>query len=191
MSETVFKNYAALSDEQLVVLVKEGNGACFDILSERYRGIINKIADVYKETCSLSDLVYVGKVGLANAVMFYRSDRGASFKTFAYKCIELRMIDLVRKAASGKMLSPKKVLSLDDTDVSVADDPETLFIEKERINALISSIKSQLSDFEYRVFCDYAFGKSYKEIALNTGKSEKAVENALARVRRKIVKIKR
>ena len=91
----------------------------------------------------------------------------------------------------GKRVPPELVFPLDD--ISVADskrDPERMFIEKEQMDLLFKSIKSRLSDYEYRVFCAFISGKSYKEIAAETGADVKSLENALARARKKISEIK-
>ena len=65
---------------------------------------------------------------------------------------------------------------------------EQVVIEKESYNALENTIKSELSDFEYQVLCEFLLGKSYADIAETLGVSVKSVDNALKRIRSKIRK---
>lgn len=191
MSEITSENFLVLPDEKLVSLIKAGNNECFLILHKRYSKIIESIADKYASVCSHHDLIYYGSIGFADAVMSYRDDLGASFKTFAKICINSEMQDYIRKANADMRIPRELLLSIEDVNVSDDNDPESMFIKREYIDSLISSIKSKLSGFEYSVFYEFACGKSYKEIAAKTGKSEKAVENALSRARGKVREIKR
>lgn len=183
--------FSALSDEQLVALAREGSNECFELLYNKYLPLITGIAGEYEDVSARVDPVYAGNVGFAGAVMAYDSARGASFKTFARHCITARIADALAKEKKGKRVPPELVFPLDD--ISVADskrDPERMFIEKEQIDLLFKSIKARLSDYEYRVFCEVVSGKSYKEIAAETGADVKSLENALARARKKISGIK-
>ena len=191
MSAKNAENYTAFSDEQLVSLIRTGNNECFTVLRDRYLKIIESIADKYSAVCARNDLVYTGAVGFADAVMSYRDDMGASFKTFAHACIKSNMIDLCKKANSSKYIPRDLLASIDDVDAVDYDDPESLIIKKEYFDLLFAAMKSKLSALEYKVFIKSASGKSYKEIAAEIGKNEKTVENALARARAKVKELKR
>ena len=191
MSESVSENFAVLPDERLVTLIKSGNNECFMILRKRYFGVIENYADKYSALCVRNDLVYAGIVGFADAIMSYRDDTGASFKTFAKTCIKSSMLDLCKKANNSKRIPKDLVASLEEVEVADSNDPESLFIKKEYFDLLFDLIKSKLSDLEYSVIRKSAEGMTYKEIAARVGKSEKAVENALLRARAKIKELKR
>ena len=47
-------------------------------------------------------------------------------------------------------------------------------------------LQSLLSDFELRVLGGYQIGKSYREIAVELRCKTKSVDNALARIKRKV-----
>jgi RNA polymerase sporulation-specific sigma factor len=47
-------------------------------------------------------------------------------------------------------------------------------------------LKQMLSDFELNVLAGYQIGKSYREIALELHCKTKSVDNALARIKRKV-----
>ncbi|MBO4432022.1 MAG: sigma-70 family RNA polymerase sigma factor [Clostridia bacterium] len=180
-----------LSDEKLVSLVKSGNNECFDVLHERYGKLIESFAEKYSAVCIKSDLVDAGISALSDAIISYREDAGASFKTFAKTCIESNMLDVCKKANNSKRIPKDLVEPLDGVDLPDSNDPESLLIKKEYFDLLLGSIKSKLSDLEYSVIYKTALGMSYKEIAAQIGKGEKSVENALLRARQKIKELKR
>lgn len=191
MSENKAENFAGFPDEKLVSLIKSGNNECFTVLNGRYCKVIESYADRYSPFCVRSELVDAGNAGFSDAIMSYREDMGASFKTFVNTCIKSNIIDLCKKANTGKRI-PKDLLEpLEDVHTADGDDPESLFIKKEYFDLLFDLIKSKLSEFEYTVIRKAASGMSYKEISVQVGKSEKAVENALTRARAKIKNIER
>ena len=59
-------------------------------------------------------------------------------------------------------------------------------INKERYNTIGEKIKSHLSKFELKVLEYYLDGKSYQEIAELLDKPQKAIDNALQRIRHKV-----
>ena len=180
-----------LSDEKLVSLVKSGNSECFAVLHERYGKLIESLADKYSAFSVRNDLVDAGIAALSDAIVSYREDAGASFKTFVKTCIESNMRDVCKKSNNSKRIPKDLVEPLDGVDLPDGNDPESLVIKKEYFDLLLESIKSKLSDLEYSVIYKTAAGMSYKEIAAQIGKSEKSVENALLRARQKIKELKR
>ena len=68
-----------------------------------------------------------------------------------------------------------------------AKDPETLFIDNETIRSVRAYINEKLSAFEKKVFTLYLQNKSYQQIAEETGKNVKSVDNAIQRVKRKLI----
>ena len=64
--------------------------------------------------------------------------------------------------------------------------PEEIIINKERYRIMGEKIQSLLSKFEKQVLGYYLQGRSYHDIALELGKPQKAVDNALQRVKRKL-----
>ena len=66
------------------------------------------------------------------------------------------------------------------------DEPSGRVIERESLQRIDSLIRAALSDFEYRVWCLYASGKTAGEIAQIFGSSKKSIENAVFRIRKKL-----
>ena len=69
---------------------------------------------------------------------------------------------------------------------SEVQNPETLVIENEETKVLHEMLQQVLSDFEWHVLAGYQIGKSYREIAVELHCKTKSVDNALARIKRKV-----
>ena len=67
--------------------------------------------------------------------------------------------------------------------------PETLFIDRERVEYLEGQIDKELSSFEKQVLDLYLTGMSYSQIARVLGREEKSTDNALQRLKGKIKKM--
>jgi RNA polymerase sporulation-specific sigma factor len=78
---------------------------------------------------------------------------------------------------------------LDELTDREQSDPETLFLDKERVAYLEKTIDSELSPFEKQVLDLYLTGMSYSQIAKVLGRDEKSTDNALQRMKTKIRKI--
>lgn len=63
---------------------------------------------------------------------------------------------------------------------------EAILIDRENVTALKEEMKKSLSSLENQVFQLYAAGNGYVEIAEILGKTPKAVDNALRRIRKKM-----
>ena len=67
-----------------------------------------------------------------------------------------------------------------------ARNPEEMVIDQENLEFLESCIEQELSSFEMQVLELYLTGMSYTEIARVLGKTDKATDNAMHRVKTKI-----
>ena len=188
MDTVQFEKPDKLSDEQLVARVQAGEYEYFGVLLKRHIGLIKYIAFNNCPGIENEDAQSEGFLSFFKAVKLYSPDKGASFKTFFSMTVKSDMLDLNKKKNAKRQI-PEDILSSVDVDnVEDADSPESLFIRKESIKSFFDNAKSKLSSFEYTVFCDKYFGKSYAEIAAETGKSKKAIGAALVRARKKISK---
>ena len=65
-------------------------------------------------------------------------------------------------------------------------EPSYRLLEKENLKQFEQKIKDILSEFEWLVFCLYIQKKSYAEIAKEINRSEKSVDNAIYRIKKKL-----
>lgn len=195
-------NYENMTDEQLVTLTKNDEGA-LEYLMEKYKNLVLKKSRPYFLIgADKDDLIQEGMIGLYKAIMDYNEDKNAAFKTFANLCITRQIITAVKTSTRQKHMPLNSYLSLDkplfdeETDVTVGEnitselftEPEQQIIHTEDINNIKSGIETVLTDMEKRVLKLYLAGKSYKEISEVLNKPAKSIDNALQRVKKKLEK---
>lgn len=184
------ENYSEHSEEKLVELYKNGDGAAFDELYARYKRIINAAArSYYLGGGDKDDLLQEGFLGLLKAADSYDGARG-SFKTYAYVCIRSKIISAVKSAKSYKNKPLIDYVSIygPSTELQklLSDDPEDKLIDGENSAEFIQAINKKLSKLEIIVLKLYLEGLSYAEIGARVGRDGKSVDNAMQRVKKKI-----
>ncbi|MBR1823201.1 MAG: sigma-70 family RNA polymerase sigma factor [Ruminococcus sp.] len=174
------------TDEELAALARTDKSAAAALVS-RYSQLILIKSKIYanSETDS-EDLHQEGFMSLLKAINAYDPSKGAKFSTFAEVCIVNRMRTVA--ARSGKENSNSE--SIDDetaADVlSVDETPESIYLYKEFFSELLKCIDTELSDAEAKAFHLCMQGDSYKQAAQKLGVTEKSVDNAMQRARKKI-----
>lgn len=178
------------SDAALAVMAADGSGEAFDLLAQRMAPVMNTLAMRYRHVSGLEaeDLLQEGLLGLLAAVHAYQPLNGAFF-SFAAACIRNRMISLVRRHL------PAVDFETSDAEASLAElpdegqaDPVSLLIAKEEAQRLFCRLRELLTPLEYRVLTAHLAKNTYRQIAEKLAISEKAVDNALQRVRQKLSK---
>ena len=130
------------------------------------------------------DALQEGIIGLFAAVKTYDPNRGVKFETYAASCIQ-NAVTAAQRAAGRKKNGPlNNSLPLDEEHSSPG--PEEITIRKEQMEATLEAISTRLSPFEREVLDCFLDGSSYQQIAEQLGRTPKAVENALFRLRRKL-----
>lgn len=135
------------------------------------------------------DLLQEGAIGLMDAVAHFDPASGTPFRAYASVCIEHRIISALRAQGRQKNLPLNESVPLDDLKSSTAlsyADPENVFFGRERLQRVLQAIRTRLSPLERRVLEGYLGGRSYREVASRLGLTEKSVDNALQRIRRKL-----
>jgi len=177
--------YSGMSDEELADRAAADKLAC-EALLLRYTKLIFIKAAVYSASESdRDDLCQEGLMALLKAITSYDKGRNAKFSTFAEVCVVNRLRSVCARAAKA----PAVCESIDDfgEDVlSESETPESIYMNKEFFSELRSAVENALSGTERRVFDTVIRGASYRETAEKLGISEKSVDNAMQRARRKI-----
>lgn len=179
-----------LDDTALCALVCDGNEPAFEEITHRYKGLIRLISKDYSYPgFDSSDFMQLGLLGLYSACKTYKSESALSFKNFAAVCIRRRYISLVRSLLNQKSIPADALVSIDHVqNLDAASTPEALLLDKENDRLFYELVKNKLSHMEMCALKGYIGGMSYSEIAESTGLSTKAVDNALQRVRKKLLK---
>jgi len=173
-----------LSDEELVVMARadSSSGAVAELLS-RVSGFVSYKASQFAWSGSQDkqDFQQQGLIGVLLAIRSYDAGKGAKFSTYACRSAINSMIALYEQ--QNKRSVPTVTLeSLYSTDFGTYDE----FSSYEAVEEIAEKIKTRLSDFERTVLAIYLRGGSYAQIAAQTGKSVKSIDNAVQRIRRKL-----
>ncbi len=179
----------ALPDDALAAAVREDPEA-FPVLLARYQRLTLHIAgSVAKNAADAEDFAQEGLLGLLSAVNSYDPSQGAGFRTYAVICIRNRILnaakgqDALLNAADHSLDDPAYS---DDLFTGEAESPEYRYLAKERISELYAMLADVLSRQELEIFSLSVSGFSYREIADRMQISEKSVDNAIQRSRRKL-----
>lgn len=183
------------SDEELCTLVCRGDREAEECLVARYGRVVRICARPYFLAGGDSeDLIQEGMIGLLSAIRGFQPQDTSSFRTYAETCIRNRLYSAIRSAAQGKHTPLNHSVSLEAEHLEEAVDasrrflnenPEDTLIDREEQLDRLSVLTSRLSKFENIVLEWYLKGYSYTKIAEMTGKSHKAVDNAVQRIRHK------
>ena len=195
-------NYSKIDDNDLQKLAVKGDSMAEEALVERYMRLVRMCArPLFLAGGDSEDLIQEGMFGLISAIRQYNSAQNTSFKTFAEHCIKNRLLTAVRSASSTKHIPLNAGVSLDTLLSDESQTPPLAYAEmfqtspeeqvlarenKRNKEEFFLSILEKLSKFEKCVLRNYLNGLSYKEIAQISCKDEKAVDNAIQRIRRKL-----
>lgn len=172
---------------RLIARYKSGDVDAFDKICEQFGNMVKSIARAYFLVGGdREDLLQEGFLGLLKAVNGYEEEHGIAFSTYAYTCILNNIKKAVRKANSKTNLLLSNAIPLETVTLINTKNPEDLMITTETGEEIKNEVKKLLSPFEYRVFELYLSGLSYKEIATETEKQTKSIDNALKRIKEKI-----
>lgn len=193
--------FLLFTDEELVLLAQKGNKEASEFITAKYFSYVrNKSRAYYLVGGEVEDIIQEGLIGLYEAIKDYSPDKQASFKTFMDICVTRQIMTAIKTASRQKHIplntyvSLNKPLFSDETDKSYEDalvlsrkeDPESLYLDHEKTNEINKEIKNSLSNFEYEVLKLYLQGVSYLNIAKVLEKEEKAIDNAIQRIRKKL-----
>lgn len=194
----------SVDDGFLIALSKQGDPLALDQLVKRYHGFVRlKASSYFLAGGDSEDLIQEGLVGLYKAIRDYRTDREASFRSFAELCITRQIITAVKTATRNKHRPLNGYVSFASSPAGAASDggegtldeliagpevrdPLLQAISSEELESLVGCLSSQLSELESRALSLYLDGRSYEEIGELCDCGPKAIDNALQRVKRKV-----
>lgn len=183
------------TDEQLCQRSAEGDPQAETELVRRYGRMVRACArPLFLAGGDSEDLIQEGMLGLLTAIRGYDPGRDALFRTYAEICIRSRLLSAVRAAQGGKHTPLNHSVSyepplFDGTSAhlfSSAESPEDVVIGREELKERLDALKGQLSELEAQILTPYLSGLSCREIARRVGRSQKSVDNAIQRIRRKM-----
>ena len=198
MAESGNMDWYSLSDEECVIAAQGGNEDALNHIIARYRNYVYSKANTYFLVgADKDDVAQEGLIGLYKAAREYNSSMGCSFKHFAGVCVSRQIITAIKAATRKKHGPLNSYISLDKQEeydveesfdgVMEAESPEDIVISRENLENIECKIAKALSKMEMQVFMYYTQGLSYEEIAKLMEKPVKSVDNALCRIKKKLL----
>ena len=182
--------YSTLSDDVLAEISKDGDDRAFNELVIRYLGKIRFIARKYSaQGYEQNDFVQEGLLALLSACKTFDTKGGSTFGSYVSLLVERRFISIIRGSQSKKTVPDSALVRIDGLSEELTDfvrSPEEQLMDKEQLRQVLSRLRALLSAREYEVLMLFASGLSYSKISEKLQISEKSVDNALQRVRRKV-----
>jgi RNA polymerase sporulation-specific sigma factor len=203
-AKTAQKAQRELEDLQLVLKARNGSSAALDALIRRYTPFVRLKASAYFLVGGGNDdLIQEGLIGLYKAVRDFRPDKETSFRSFAELCVTRQIITAIKTATRFKHSPLNTYISFSHTpagqdpdgDCTLGDalpgsavhDPAICVISTEELQSLVGCLGSTLSPLESDALRLYLDGCSYETMAEELGCDTKTIDNALQRVKRKIL----
>jgi RNA polymerase sporulation-specific sigma factor len=193
-----------LEDLQLVMKARNGDGTAMDALIRRYTGFVRlKSSSYFLAGGDSDDLIQEGLIGLYKAVRDFRADKETSFRSFAELCVTRQIITAIKTATRFKHTPLNQYVSFSHTPAGQEGDgectlgdalpgpgvhePSVMVISTEELQSLVFTLGTGLSSLEADALKLYLEGSSYEDMAEKLECDTKTIDNALQRVKRKIV----
>jgi RNA polymerase sporulation-specific sigma factor len=201
--QTPQKLQRELADLQLVMRARNGDQKALDELIRRYTGFVRlKASSYFLAGGDSEDLIQEGLIGLYKAVRDF-SPELSSFRSFAELCVTRQIITAIKTATRFKHSPLNSYVSFSHTPAGQesdgdctlgdalpgpsVDDPSVCVISTEELQSLVFTLGSGLSKLEADALKLYLEGESYEEMAERLECDTKTIDNALQRVKRKVL----
>ena len=203
-AQTAQKAQRELEDLQLVLRARNGDGTALDALMRRYAGFVRlKASSYFLAGGDSDDLIQEGMIGLYKAMRDFRTDKETSFRSFAELCVTRQIITAIKTATRFKHSPLNTYVSFSHTpagqesegECTLGDalpgpgvqEPSVCVISTEELQSLVFALGSGLSKLESDALRLYLEGSSYEDMAEELECDTKTIDNALQRVKRKVL----
>jgi RNA polymerase sporulation-specific sigma factor len=201
--QTPQKLQRELADLQLVMRARNGDQKALDELIRRYHGFVRlKASSYFLAGGDADDLIQEGLIGLYKAVRDF-SPELSSFRSFAELCVTRQIITAIKSATRFKHSPLNTYVSFSHTPAGQesegdctlgdalpgpsVDDPSVCVISTEELQSLVFTLGTGLSKLEADALKLYLEGESYETMAERLDCDTKTIDNALQRVKRKVL----
>ena len=193
-----------VEDRRLALRARNGDLRAQEELIRRYTGFVRlKASSYFLAGGESEDLIQEGLIGLYKAVRDYRPDKETSFRSFAELCVTRQIITAIKTATRFKHQPLNQYVSFSHTPAgqdgdgectlgdalpgSAVEEASVVVISTEELQSLVFTLGTGLSTLESDALRLYLEGSSYDEMADELGCDTKTIDNALQRVKRKIL----
>lgn len=200
--------YLGKTDEEIIELGRQGDIHAVDFLMEQYKNLVRKKArTLYLIGGDNDDLIQEGMIGLYKAIRDFDPRKEGSFFHFAELCISGQLYNAIKASRRQKNSPLNTYISIyapidsensedeqsptwgDTLHSPVTSEPEEILIDKENVDMIEYELGKRLSSFENQVLSLFLNGDDYRQIALRLKKPPKSIDNALQRIRAKLLAV--
>lgn len=175
-------------DASLLARALQNDQEAYAKIIHYFYPIISSISSSYFLTGGdRDDLMQEGLIGLYRAVCSYDAGKNDNFVKYAKICIHRSILTAIKADARLKNSALNSSLPLSDKLGLQGESAEDAALHRERLLDVYERIEDELTALERQVLSLFIDGLSYKEIADRLGKNPKAVDNALSRIRGKLL----
>jgi len=195
-----------LSEEELVLRAQQGNNDALERLLYIYRGFVRYVCQkYYLKDGDQQDLLQEATIGLLEAIKAYDYSTKVKFRNFAFICIKRELDSVVSRSNRKKRQILNNAIPIyayveeentrygseyysgENYMKCEKDTPEAALIAREGLQELMSFLQKELTKLEQKVLFLRIEGRSYREITSILEIQTKAVDNAIQRIRRKVM----
>jgi len=213
-AKTKYSNPDIYPDEVLIGKATGRDSEAENELFKRFYSVICAASrNFYLPSGDLNDLEQEAAIGFAKAIKSYDLGKDVPFKNFAALCIRRQLVTALQTAKRQKHQVLTEAVYLDtplgtgtghvpeDNDRAISEaifysldetkrsSCEAIYIENEEVRAVAKAIKAGMTDIELIVCDGLLRGKSYQQMADETGRSYKSIDNTIQRIRKKVRQI--
>lgn len=204
--DKVMNRFPHLAEEELVLLAQKGNNEALERILYMYRGFIRYVCQkYYLKDGDHQDLLQEASIGLLEAIKAYDYNTKVKFRNFAFICIKRELDSVVSRSNRKKRQILNNAIPIyayveeensrygsdyfsgENLMKSDKDTPEAALLAREALQELVSFLQSELTNLEQQVLFLRMEGRSYREITMILDIQAKAVDNAIQRIRRKVI----
>lgn len=195
-----------ISEEELVVLAQKGSTEALERLLYLYRGFVRYVCQkYYLKDGDQQDLLQEATIGLLEAIKAYDYKTKVKFRNFAFLCIKRELDSVVSRSNRKKRQILNNAIPIysfveeensrygteyysgENFMKNDKDTPEAALIAREGLQELMEFLNRELTLLEQKVLYLRIEGRSYREITSILEIQTKAVDNAIQRIRRKVL----
>lgn len=175
---------------RLLEAVRAGNQSAFARLVSQYDGLMRHRAAAFSSQPHEAEEAYQEAcLALHRAAVRYRFQDKVTFGLYAKICMDNALKTKYKRDSRKKAHANAEKIDFvpfeEGRFFAYFSDP---VIEEEKVEALLSLIRAELSAYERQVFDLYIQKLSSAEIAARLGRDEKSIQNAIGRLLKKLRK---
>lgn len=179
-----------IDHEELMLIMNAqlGTSEDFDTLFTRYWPLVRRVWQQYHVAdLELDDWVQEAQLVMLKVLRSYNGDNPGKFSGFYKQSLINRILDIYRARQANKRIPANQLSPLDNECIEIIDNHQNFPDDIVYCHECLKTFMLDCSKFERQVVALLHAGNSLSEIALQLNCSERKIQSALTRSRRKLI----